>query len=397
MTAGESDLGVERDRIEVPGFRFESGAERDLRVAYETYGDPGAPAVLVAHALTGSHHVATVPDPEALPYDPPQKPVEGQAAGWWSDVVGPGRPIDTDRYFVVAVNVPGSPYGTTSPATPPADAPGAWPDADGVRIGDAYPAVAVADWTRAQRAVVDYLGIDRLHAVVGGSVGGLNALDWARRHPDRVERVVPIAAAPRVDPQVLAIDAVRRRAVETAGEDGLALARQLGHALYRSKDSLARQFGRDPADGDPTGRFADAAAEPYLAVASYLDYNGEQFAERFDPTAYLRLLDAMDGFDLADGQGSDAAALSGFGGEALVVSFAGDWHFTVEGARAAADAVQAGGGQAVHHVVDSDYGHDAFLVESGTFEAALSAFLASGVAGVPSPDGGIPGRVESAE
>jgi homoserine O-acetyltransferase len=407
-------MNTTRGRVDVPGFEFACGAERDLRVAYETYGDPGDPAVLVTHALTGSHHVATTPAADELPYDPPCDPVEGQAAGWWDEVVGPGAPIDTDRYYVVAVNDPGSPYGTTSPATRRADAPGDWADAAGpdagsptgdapagtAPIGDAYPEVRVADWTDAQAAVLDHLGIDRLRAVVGGSVGGMNALDWARRYPDRVERVVPVAAAPRLDPQVLAIDAVRRRAVETAGEDGLALARQLGHVLYRSKDSLAAQFGRERADSEPAGRFADAAAEPYLAVASYLDYNAEGFADRFDPVCYRRLLDAMDAFDLraaphagpragadarpAPGERheSDADALAGFDGDALVVSFSGDWHFTAEQSRHIADAFRTAGADAVHHAVESEYGHDAFLVEPETFADSLSAFLADGTDGV---------------
>lgn len=367
---------------------FEWGGPLSVEVAYETYGDSEDPTVLVAHALTGSAHVATNPPAEAVPYDRPCDPLGGQGAGWWADVVGPGRAVDTDAYHVVSVTVPGSPYG---PACPAATDP-----ATGEPYGAAFPPVTVADWTRAQRGVLAALGVGRLRAVVGGSVGGMNALDWAKRHPDRVERVVPVAAGPRLDPQVLALDAVARRAI-TADPDwrggdyhpdhpdrGLALARQLGLVAYRSKASMARQFGRDPsATTGPAGpeRFPPGPASPYRAVESYLAYNAGRFVERFDANCYLRLLAAMDGYDLAAGHGSAAAALSGFDGEALVVSYAGDWHFTAGQSVALVDAFRAAGGDAVHHAVDSDYGHDAFLVEPGSL-SPLRPFLDRGVAGL---------------
>jgi homoserine O-acetyltransferase len=395
-------MRVDRGRVATT-LAFERGGAGDatdgagdvpVDLAYETYGDPANPTVLVAHALTGSAHVATTPDPADLPWDPPCSPAAGQGAGVYSELVGPGRPVDTDRYHVVAVTVPGSPYGSTSPATV----------VDGEPLGPAFPPVTVGDWVEAQAAVLDHLGVDRLHAAVGGSVGGMNVLEWARRYPGRVDRVAPIATAPRLGAQVLAIDAVRRRAITTdPGWDGgdyhpdhpdrgLALARQLGHLLYRSRASLDRQFGREASDRDPPELFdADAAGEgaaagPYRAVASYLDHNAARFVERFDANCYLRLLGAMDRYDLAAGHADAAAALSGFDGAALLVSFSGDWHFPPAASRDLTDAFRAAGADAVHHAVADDYGHDAFIVHPGSYGAELAAFLAGGADAVEEAD-----------
>ncbi|KPN31479.1 homoserine O-acetyltransferase [Halolamina pelagica] len=242
-------------------FEFERGGSiPDLEVAYETYGehDPeGGPegrgnAVLICHALTGSHHVASVPtDGDGA---------AGQARAWWDDVVGAGQAIDTTEYFVVSVNVPGSCYGSTGPASPHPDG-GVW--------GSAFPAVTVGDWTRAQRRLLDEIGVEQLHAVVGGSVGGMNVLDWIRRYPDAVDRAVPIATGPRLDTQLLGLNAVARRAIRsdpdwhggeyaaagTHPDRGLALARQLGHLSYLSKASMARKFDRGESDYDVASPF----------------------------------------------------------------------------------------------------------------------------------------------
>ncbi|MFB6069671.1 MAG: homoserine O-acetyltransferase [Halanaeroarchaeum sp.] len=371
-TADQSATSV----VDVGEFAFERGGSVDLDVAYRTYGDPTNPPVLVCHALTGSHHVAG---------DAPGD-VGGQAAGWWDDVVGEGRPIDTREFHVVSVNVPGSHYGTTGPAS---EGP------DGEPYGPDFPAVTVADWVRAQAAVLDHLGIDTLYAVVGGSVGGMNAIEWAKRFPARVERVAAIATAARVDAQTLALDSVARRAITSdpnfdggeyyGGEhpdDGLATARRIGHVQYLSKDSMDERFGRRAAEraitslDDPT-----ADAFPYRDVASYLDYNAERFTDRFDANSYLYMLRAMDEYDLSRGAGSDAAALADFDGEALVLSFTGDWHFTVEQADSLATAFDRAGAATTHRVVDSDYGHDAFLVEPEKVGGPLRAFLDGGAEG----------------
>jgi len=361
-------------------FEFAAGQTiEELTVAYETYGEfAGDNAVLVCHALTGSQHVADSPDGST-----------GQGHGWWRSVVGPGKAIDTNDYFAVCANVPGSCYGTDGP---PAEGP------DGEPWGTDFPPVTVGDWTRCQRRLLDALGVGRLHAAVGGSVGGMNALDWARRYPDDVRRVGAVATAARLDAQCLGLNAVARRAIrgdpdwnggDYYGGDrptrGLALARQLGHLMYLSKDSMDDKFGRrtagreagsDAVPTDPAGAFF-----PYRDVESYLDYQADRFAERFDANSYLYLVRAMDDYDLAAGYDSDADALAAFPGEALVLSFTGDWHFTVEQSERLADAFRAGDADAAHHVVDSDHGHDAFLVEPESVGPPLGDFLADGVDG----------------
>jgi homoserine O-acetyltransferase len=376
------------DRVDLGAFQFACGESIPrLDVAYETYGEfDGDNAVLVCHALTGSAHVARR---EERPDEPAAEP-DGQARAWWADVVGPGKAIDTSEYFVVCANVPGSCYGTTGPASTNPET--------GEPYGPAFPPVTIGDWTRAQRRLLDHLGVGRLHAVVGGSVGGMNVLEWARRYPDDAGKIAPIATAPRLDTQCLAIDGIARRAITTdphwnGGEyygpdqpdpdDGLALARQLGHVMYLSKESMDRKFGRraagrgqtrSPFPRDPAGAFF-----PYRDVESYLDYNAEQFVERFDANSYLSVLRAMDGYDLAAGYDSDAAALAAFSGEALVMSFTADWHFTVEQAATLADALRETDVAVAHHVVDSDHGHDAFLVEPSSVGPPLAGFLAEGV------------------
>jgi homoserine O-acetyltransferase len=379
-----------RDTASLGSFTFECGESiPDLEIAYETYGEfTGDNAVLVCHALTGSAHVAG---------GRRRSDTAGQARAWWDDIVGPGKAVDTTEYYVVCANVPGSCYGSSGPPATNPETGEPW--------GTAFPAVTVGDWTRAQRLLLDELGVPNLHAVVGGSVGGMNALEWAKRHPDHVDRVIAIAAAARLDPQCLAIDAIARRAITTDPEydggdyygsadgeaddagptQGLALARQLGHVMYLSKSSMEDKFGRRSAGVD-SGRDAfemDPAAGffPYREVESYLDYQGETFARRFDANSYLYLTRAMDDYDLSSGYDSDAEALAAFDGEALLLSFTGDWHFTVEQSESLAAAFRAGETDTAHHVVDSDHGHDAFLVEPDSVGPPLEDFLADGVAG----------------
>jgi homoserine O-acetyltransferase len=372
----------EADTVSLGEFRFASGETiPDVEVAYESYGEfDGDNAVLICHALTGSQNVSNAGRARTT----------GQARAWWNDIVGPGKAIDTTEYYVICANVPGSCYGTSGPSTPDPDT--------GTPYATDFPPVTVADWTRAQRALLDHLGVGRLHAVVGGSVGGMNVLDWARQYPDDARRIVPIAAAPRLDAQCLALDAIARRAIRTdpdwrggdyydgpGPDDGLALARQLGHVMYLSKESMARKFGRRAAGRDAAReRFpVDPASAffPYRDVESYLDYQAETFVDRFDANSYLYLTRAMDDFDLAAGYDSDADALAAFAGEALVMSFTGDWHFTT----GQADEVVAAFGDAnvpvAHQVVDSDHGHDAFLVEPNKVGPPVRDFLAHGLSG----------------
>ena len=376
-------MSAERGTRSVGQFRFECGETiQDLELAYETYGKfTGDNAVLVCHALTGSQHVSGGGHREDT---------DGQARAWWNDIVGPGKAIDTTEQFVCCVNVPGSCYGSSGP---PSENP-----ETGEPYGTDFPAITVSDWTRAQRRLLEELGVTHLQAVVGGSVGGMNVLEWVKRYPERVERAIPVAAAARLDPQCVALDGVARRAITTdpnwnggdyyggpEPDDGLALARQLGHVMYLSKDSMERKFGRRAAgreaihDGFP----ADPAADffPYRDVESYLDYQAEKFVERFDANSYLYLTRAMDDYDLATGCQSDDDALAAFDGEALVMSFTGDWHFTTDQSEALAEAFRAAGVETAHHVVDSDHGHDAFLVEPGNVGPPIADFLDAGVAG----------------
>ncbi|TYT60786.1 homoserine O-acetyltransferase MetX [Natrialba swarupiae] len=372
-----------KDTIDLGEFRFESGESiPSLEVAYETYGEfDGTNAVLVCHALTGSAHVARRPDAG--------DETAGQARAWWGDVVGPGKAIDTTEYYVVCANVPGSCYGTTGPASTNPET--------GDPYGTDFPPVTVGDWTQAQRELLDALGVGRLHAVVGGSVGGMNVLDWLRRYPDDVDRAAAVAAAARLDAQCLALDTVARRAITAdpnwneghyydgpKPEEGLARARQIGHIMYLSKASMARKFGRRSA-GRETVRESPpdpaAAFFPYREVESYLDYQADKFTDRFDANSYLYLTRAMDDFDLAAGYESDADALAAFEGELLAVSFTGDWHFTVEQSEALADACRTAGVDVAHHVVESDHGHDAFLVEPEKVGPPLSDLLETGLEG----------------
>jgi homoserine O-acetyltransferase len=381
-------MEVERDTVSLGEFEFDCGRSiPELEVAYEAYGEfTGDNAVLVCHALTGSAHVAG---------RHPDDQTDGQARAWWDDIVGPGKAIDTREYYVLCANVPGSCYGTTGPESvnPETSEP----------YGTDFPAVTVTDWTEAQRRLLDELGIPHLHAVVGGSVGGMNVIEWAKQHPDHVERIAPIAAAARLDVQCLAMDAIARRAITTDDDwqrgdyygdgpkptDGLALARQIGHVMYLSKASMEQKFGRRAAGRDAARSFpTDPAAGffPYRDVESYLDYNAESFVERFDANSYLYLTRAMDNYDLAAGFESDEDALAAFDGEALVMSFTADWHFTAAQAEELAEALREADVAAAHHLVESDHGHDAFLVEPESVGPPLSDFLADGVEGTAVTD-----------
>ncbi|PSQ19118.1 homoserine O-acetyltransferase [Halobacteriales archaeon QS_8_69_26] len=399
--------------VDLGRFEFECGESIPrLAVAYETYGDyDGSNAVLVCHALTGGPHVASRREDgersgggaddgdDSTGGDVP----DDQASAWWAAVVGPGRYLDTHEQFVVCANVPGSCYGTTGPASTNPET--------GRPYGPEFPPVTVGDWTRAQAALLDHLGIDRLQAVVGGSVGGMNVLEWIRRYPDRVERAIPVATAPRLDAQMLALNATARRAITGDpaynggryygdGPDpdhGLAVARRIGHVTYLSKGSMERRFGRRSAGrdsdevgpgeagpagpgGDPTGPGGDptARAFDYRDVESYLDHNAGTFVDRFDANSYVYLSRAMDEYDLARDHDSDADALDGFDGDVLLVSFTGDWHFPVERSERLAAAFRRAGVETTHHVVDSDYGHDAFLVEPDEVGPAIRSFLEEG-------------------
>jgi len=344
-----------------------------FQVAYQTYGRLDAAranAILICHALTGDQHVANI------------HPVTGKP-GWWEAMVGPGRPVDTDRYFVICANVLGGCLGTTGPSsTNPAT---------GQPWGLDFPVVTIRDMVRAQARLIDHLGIDTLLAVLGGSMGGMQALEWASSYPDRVFAAVPIATATRHSAQNIAFHEVGRQAVMADPEwrggryfiegvsprHGLGVARMAAHITYLSDGALHRKFGRRFQDRDnPTFSF-DADFE----VESYLRHQGSTFVERFDANSYLYLTRAMDYYDLAaDHGGKLAEAFRGTRTRFCVVSFTSDWLFPTADSRAIVQALNASGARVSFAEIETDKGHDAFLLDLPEFLDIARGFLESAAA-----------------
>ncbi|MCA1999532.1 MAG: homoserine O-acetyltransferase [Hyphomicrobiales bacterium] len=348
---------------------LESGATiAPLQIAYQTYGRLDAAranAVLICHALTGDQHVANT------------HPVTGKP-GWWTSMVGPGRPIDTDRFFVICANVIGGCMGSSGPAsTDPAT---------GEPYGTAFPVVTISDMVRAQARLVDHLGIETLLAVVGGSMGGMQVLAWASLFPERVFAAMPIASAAKHTAQNIAFHEVGRQAVMadpdwrrgrymlegTRPVKGLSVARMAAHITYLSEPALQRKFGRKLQDRDaPTFSF-----DADFQVESYLRHQGITFVERFDANSYLYLTRAMDYFDLAaDNGGSLAAAFRGTGTRFCLISFTSDWLFPTADSRQIVHALNAAGASVSFVEIESDKGHDAFLLEEPNLFATASGFL----------------------
>ncbi|MGL5116388.1 MAG: homoserine O-acetyltransferase MetX [Beijerinckiaceae bacterium] len=350
---------------------LDSGGElAPWRIAYQTYGQLNAArsnAVLVCHALTGDQHVANV------------NPVTGKP-GWWETLIGPGKIIDTERYFVICANVLGGCLGTTGPAsTNPAT---------GKAYALNFPVVTIRDMVRAQAMLIDRLGIDILFAVVGGSMGGMQVLEWASTFKHRVFAAMPIATAAKHSAQNIAFHEVGRQAVMAdpawaggryleAGQrptKGLGVARMAAHITYLSEPALQRKFGR---------RLQDRAAPTFsfdadFQVESYLRYQGVSFVERFDANSYLYLTRAMDYFDLAEDHGGVLArAFAGTQTRFCVVSFTSDWLFPTTDSRQIVHALNAAGARVSFVEIDSDKGHDAFLLEEPEFFATLSGFVAA--------------------
>ncbi len=341
-----------------------------FQIAYQTYGALNAErsnAILICHWLTGDQHVANV------------HPVTGKP-GSWEVMIGPGRPIDTDRYFVICANVLGSCMGTTGPfSTNPAT---------GEVWGLDFPVVTIPDMVRAQAMLLDRLGIETLFCVVGGSMGGMQALQWASAYPERVFAAMPVACSTRHSAQNIAFHEVGRQAV-MADPDwrggryfkdgvephrGLGVARMAGHITYLSDVALHRKFGRRLQDRTlPTFSF-----DADFQVESYLRYQGSSFVERFDANSYLYLTRAMDYFDLAaDHGGKLAAAFRNTRTRFCVVSFTSDWLFPTADSRAIVHALNAGGARVSFAEIESDKGHDAFLLDEPEFLTIVRSFLDS--------------------
>jgi homoserine O-acetyltransferase len=353
------------------------GSIRPVEVEYETYGELSAArdnVVLVLHALSGDAHVAGWDRTAAES----GRAWRGRKPGWWDAMVGPGKPIDTSRFHVLCVNVLGSCYGTTGPASPDPQT--------GRPYGLRFPVVTVGDWVRLQARLLDELGIERLYAVVGGSLGGQQALEWALAYPQRVERCLILAASPRLSAQGLAFNAVGRRAIMSdphfadgdyyGGEgpaEGLAVARMLAHITYLSDEGLHEKFGRRLQDKETP----DFGFGVEFQVESYLGHQGRSFVERFDANSYLYISRAMDYYDAAErwGEGDLGRACERLRARTMVVSFSSDWLYPPEECREFAQAMCRAGRPATYVDVPSPYGHDAFLVETEKVGELLRGFL----------------------
>jgi homoserine O-acetyltransferase len=384
MTAAPSDIiaSVARRQSEIdapssPVVHFDAGAplrlacQQDLApfsIAYETYGTlNGAKsnAILICHALTADQYVAS------------RHPITGKP-GWWDTMVGPGKPIDTERFFVICANVLGGCMGSTGPASinPKTHAP----------YGLDFPVITIGDMVEAQARLIDHLGIDQLFAVVGGSMGGMQVLEWASRFKDRVFAAVPIATTAWHSSQNIAFHEVGRQAVmadpDWAGgayyatgkvpRNGLAVARMAAHITYLSEEALHRKFGRSLQDrSEKTFSFnAD------FQVESYLRHQGSTFVDRFDANSYLYITRAMDYFDMREGRGSVLAdAFRGTQTRFCVVSFTSDWLYPTRESRRIVQALNAVAANVSFVEIETDKGHDAFLLDEPTFHATVRGFL----------------------
>jgi homoserine O-acetyltransferase len=349
--------------------RLRSGAVMDrYELAYETYGQLNAAsdnAVLVCHALNASHHVAGIDanDPKNV--------------GWWDNLVGPGKPVDTNRFFVVGVNNLGGCHGSTGPASINPGTGKPW--------GADFPLVTVEDWVEVQARLADHLGIERFAVVMGGSLGAMQALQWALSYPDRIRHALVIAAAPKLSAQNIAFNEVARQAIMTDPDfhggnfyehgvvprRGLRLARMIGHITYLSDDAMAEKFGRILRNGALKFNF-----DVEFEIESYLRYQGDKFSDYFDANTYLRITKALDYFDPAADYGGDltkalARAKAGF----LVVSFTSDWRFSPARSREIVKALVDNRLNVSYAEIDAPHGHDAFLMEDPRYHSLIRAYL----------------------
>ena len=361
---------------------LQSGASiRQYDLAFETYGTPNADksnAVLICHALNASHHVAGV--------------YEGQAKseGWWDNMVGPGKPVDTDRFFVIGVNNLGSCFGSTGPMYTNPDS------ADGQVYGADFPVVTVEDWVHAQALLLDRLGIQTLAAVMGGSLGGMQALAWSSLYPQRLRRAVVVASAPNLTAENIAFNEVARRAIITdpdfhgghfyrhgvVPKRGLRIARMIGHITYLSDDVMNAKFGRQlrsavtQAGADPDYRYSTQDVE--FQIESYLRYQGDKFAEYFDANTYLLITRTLDYFDPARAYGGNLSlALARATCKFLLVSFVTDWRFAPARSRELVKALLDNQRDLSYAEIDAPHGHDAFLMDDPRYHNVVRAYFAA--------------------
>ena len=350
--------------------RLVSGQEiGPYRLAYETYGRLNARAdnaVLICHALNASHHVAG------------SRPDNPDDIGWWDNMIGPGKPVDTRQFFVIGVNNLGSCFGSTGPAS--------LNPATGQPYGSDFPVVTVEDWVHAQALLADRLGIHRFAAVMGGSLGGMQAMQWAISYPSRVAHAVVIASTPRLSAQNIAFNEVARRAIlndpdfhgghyyahGVVPRHGLSVARMIGHITYLSDDDMAQKFGRSLRGANDYRFGFDVEFE----IESYLRHQGEKFSGYFDANTYLRITRALDYFDPARSHGGDLAkALAPATAAFCLVSFTTDWRFPPERSREMVSALMQNNARLTYAEIDAPHGHDAFLMSDPRYHALISEYF----------------------
>jgi homoserine O-acetyltransferase/O-succinyltransferase len=384
---------VETQYLDLPhSLRLDCGQGlHPVRVAYETYGTLSPRrdnVILVCHALSGDAHAAGFAKtaPEAGTRDgfaaEERDGVSGKGLGWWDGMIGPGKAFDTDRFFVVSTNLLGGCRGTTGPSS-------ANP-ATGKAYGPDFPVITVADMVRTERAFLDELGIERLAAVAGGSLGGMQALEWAVMFPDQVDAVVAIASTHALHPQGVAWNSIARDAIMRdpawrdgryydaggAPDAGMGVARMVGHITYLSAPALNDKFGRRLQFSDDI-RYT--MTEPEFQVESYLRHQADSFVKRFDANTYLYMSRALTYFDLARQHGGSlACALSDVRARTLLIAFSSDWLYPPSGSAEIADALGALGKPAELHVIDAPYGHDCFLLEEARQTPIIQRFLEGG-------------------
>ena len=358
---------------------LQSGAVlKDYTLVYETYGQLNADrsnAVLVCHALNASHHVAGVhADDQGRPLP--------KSEGWWDNLIGPGKPLDTNKFFVIGINNPGSCFGSTGPMHTNPDT--------GKPYGADFPVVTVEDWVNAQARLLDQLGITQLAAVLGGSLGGMQALSWTLQHPERVRHCVAVATAPNLSAQNIAFNEVARQAIVTDPDfhqghfyahgvvprRGLRVARMIGHITYLSDDVMEEKFGRELV-GRTLGDAPNYSTQDIeFQVESYLRYQGDKFSDYFDANTYLLITRALDYFDPARQHGGDlAAAMAKALAKFLVISFTTDWRFSPARSREIVKALVDNRHDVSYAEIDAPHGHDAFLLDDPRYHGVVRAYF----------------------
>ncbi|OIN91793.1 MAG: homoserine O-acetyltransferase [Comamonadaceae bacterium CG1_02_60_18] len=358
---------------------LQSGALlRDYRLSFETYGQLNADksnAVLICHALNASHHVAGV------------YPGQEKSEGWWDNMIGAGKPLDTDHFFVIGVNNLGSCFGSTGPMHTHPDT--------GRIYGADFPVVTVEDWVDAQARLLDALGIEQLAAVMGGSLGGMQTLSWALQYPQRVRHAVVIASAPNLTAENIAFNEVARRAIQTdpdfhgghfyqhgtVPKRGLRIARMIGHITYLSDDVMNAKFGRKliaATQSEAERNFFYSTLEAEFQIESYLRYQGDKFAEYFDANTYLLITRALDYFDPARAYGGNLSlALARATAKFLLVSFTTDWRFAPARSREIVKALLDNQRDVTYAEINAPHGHDAFLLDDPRYLSVVSSYFKS--------------------